>query len=88
MPKYIARPEGANIPIDGNEPDYESSQYSKSFITTCVKELMSKGECICFTQEHLKAIKERIGEDNIEYQRIDEFYYRVLYIKKKKRSRE
>ena len=75
---------GINIPIDSGKGGVESSQYRDRFIVTCVKELKYLGKCICFTEEHLKLIKERLGEDSIKYERKEDFYYEVTYVKNDK----
>lgn len=82
MLKHTTNYSSINIPVDSDKGCNESSQYRDNFITTCVKELRRTGECICFSKEHLEFIEERLGKGSIQYERVEDFYYRVTLCRK------
>jgi hypothetical protein len=54
----ISEKNSLNVPYEGNRRQTVDTTHFHLFISNCLKELKSKGSCLCFSQEQVNTIRE------------------------------
>lgn len=63
-----------SIPYDIDKCRVNNRRYD-AFIKTCIKDLKTKGETICFSKTHIEQIQEQIELTEICYDERNDCYY-------------
>lgn len=63
-----------SIPYDIDKCRVNNQRYN-AFIKSCVKDLKTKGETICFSKTHIEQIRQHIDITEIVYDERNDCYY-------------
>ena len=63
-----------NIPHETTKSSYYSNR-DKTFITSCLKELKSKNQTICFKEWHIEELQKHYDNLIVEYSEIEKCYF-------------
>lgn len=74
MSMRISQKEHVNIPYDIDKCKINNRRY-EAFIKTCIKDLKTKGETICFNTKQIEEIKQQIELTEICYDERNDCYY-------------
>lgn len=74
MPVRLSQKDHLSIPYDVDKCRINNQRYN-AFIKSCVKDLKTKGETICFTKQHIEQIEEHIILTEIAYDERNDCYY-------------
>ena len=74
MSMRISQKEHVNIPHETDKCRINNRRYD-NFIKSCVKDLKTKGETICFSKTHIEQIQEQIDLTEICYDERNDCYY-------------
>lgn len=76
----ISEKERINYALDTSDKNTYVSTRDRTFITSCVNELKTKGTTICFKQWHIDEIKKQIDVFDICYDERNDCY--ILFSKR------
>ena len=74
MSMRISQKEHVNIPYEVNKCKVNNERY-QAFIKSCVKELKTKGETICFSKEQISQITQHIDLTKVCYDERNDCYF-------------
>lgn len=74
MPIRLSDKDHLSIPYDIDKCRINNQRYN-AFIKSCVKDLKTKGETICFNQKQIDEIKQHIELTEIVYDERNDCYY-------------